>query len=175
MSRFTERTEGGYAWVRKQLPSGGVSTGNYISFEHAAVEKLAEYEDIGLEPEEIEKIVDRYGRGLTLRSSVGERLREVSEIPDEFLPKIASAYRENRLRILPCPVGSTLYEPGRGQISEYRVKAFSVGDESIWAEWELTKGIILQSISGVNIREIGKTVFLTREEAEEELNKRQKD
>lgn len=138
-----------------------------------AAEKLAEYEATGLRPKEIEAILDRCGRGLTLRASVGERLRAISEIPDELLPKIAAAFGEDRLRILPCPVGSTLYEPGRGQISEYRVKAFNVGGESIWVEWELTKGIILQSISGVNILEIGKTVFLTKEEAEEALNKKQ--
>ena len=173
MNRLTERTEGGYAWVISQRPSCGGGAGNYISYEHAAVEKLAEYEDTGLSPEEIEKILDRYGRGLTLRDSVGERLRALSEIPDELLPKIAAAYREDRLRILPCPVGSTLYEPGRGQISEYRIKAFSVTGENVWIEWELTEGIVLQSISGVNILEIGKTVFLTKEEAEEALNKKQ--
>ena len=136
-----------------------------------AEEKLAEYEDTGLEPKEIKAILNRYGRGLALRASVGERLHAISEIPDELPLKLAQAYLEDRLRILPCHVGSTLYEPGRGQISEYRVKAFSVGSGSIWVEWELTKGIILQSISGVNVLEIGKTVFLTKEEAEEELNK----
>ena len=32
------------------------------------IDRLAAYEDTGLEPEEIERIVDAYGRGYTLRT-----------------------------------------------------------------------------------------------------------
>ena len=36
--------------------------------------RLAVYEDTGLEPEEIKRIVDAYGRGHTLRTESAERL-----------------------------------------------------------------------------------------------------
>lgn len=70
---------------------------------------------------------------------------------------------------LPCKLGATVYEPGRGQISEYIVNGFRIEPFSTWIEWTITKGIVLNRISDVNVSEIGKTVFLTYEEAEAKL------
>lgn len=57
-------------------------------------EKLQAYEDTGLEPQEINRIVDAYGRGMTLRAEVGQRLEIVREIPTDKLREIAEAYKE---------------------------------------------------------------------------------
>ena len=54
---------------------------------------LLKYQEIGT-PEEIEAIIDRYGRGLTLRSSVAERLDLIKDIPDERLKEIAAEERK---------------------------------------------------------------------------------
>lgn len=54
---------------------------------------LLRYREIGT-PEEIEAIIDRYGRGLTLRSSVAERLDLIKDIPDERLKEIAAEERK---------------------------------------------------------------------------------
>lgn len=56
----------------------------------AAFDRLAAYEDIGT-PEEINRIIDAYGRGLTLRTDTGERLEIVKDIPTERLMEIAQA------------------------------------------------------------------------------------
>ena len=72
---------------------------------------------------------------------------------------------------LPCKVGDTLYEPtDRGTISEYEVTAVYVELFSIFVEWRISEDIV----HGINSNEIGKTVFLTREEAEQALKEDEK-
>ena len=70
---------------------------------------LAAYEKTGLEPKEIEHIVDAYGRGLSLRTESAQRLELVREIPVDRLREIAEAEREGRCAVLPVKVGGTVY------------------------------------------------------------------
>ena len=70
----------------------------------------------------------------------------------------------------PCKVGDRLYEvTGRKTISVYKVKAIRVELFGLFIEWDIVEGFVWQSLSGINAEEIGKTVFLTREEAEKVL------
>lgn len=73
------------------------------------VDLLAAYEKTGLEPQQIERIVDAYGRGLSLRTESAQRLELVREIPDARLREIAEAEREDRCVVLPVKVGGTVY------------------------------------------------------------------
>ncbi len=73
------------------------------------VDLLAAYEKTGLEPQEIERIVDAYGRGLSLRTESAQRLEMIREIPDDRLREIAEAEREGRYAVLPVKVGGTVY------------------------------------------------------------------
>lgn len=74
---------------------------------------------------------------------------------------------------LPCKVGDTVYEvTSRHTISEYRIRAVRVELFAVWLEWEIEKGFVDKSIDGVVSDEIGKTVFLAREEAEKTLGER---
>jgi hypothetical protein len=73
------------------------------------VDLLAAYEKTGLEPKEIEHIVDAYGRGLSLRTESAQRLELVREIPVDRLREIAEAEREGRCAVLPVKVGGTVY------------------------------------------------------------------
>ena len=72
---------------------------------------IAAYEDTGLEPEEIERIVDAYGRGHTLRTESAERLEIVREIKTDRLRELAKAEKDGRLEVLPCKVGDSIYIP----------------------------------------------------------------
>ena len=63
--------------------------------------RLSAYEDTGLELEEIERIVDAYGRGHTLRTESAERLEIVREIKTDRLRELAKAEKEGRLLELP--------------------------------------------------------------------------
>ena len=130
------------------------------------VERLAAYEDTGLEPEEVlpkdkaDEIALKLMRLADLESICNyTRLRELAE-----------ADKDGQLAVLPCKVGDRLYEvTGRKTISVYKVKAIRVELFSLFIEWDIVEGFVWQSLSGINAGEIGKTVFLTREEAEKAL------
>ena len=68
-----------------------------------AVDRLAAYEDTGLEPEEIARILDAYGRGMTLRTENAQRLGIVKDIQTDRLRELAEADREGRCVVLDMP------------------------------------------------------------------------
>lgn len=118
-------------------------------------ERLAAYEDAGLTPEEI--------------TALRHTLDEYHKTADPML--FASV--QGRLVVLPCKVGDTVYEvTSRNTISEYIIKAVRVELFSVFVEWKIKNGFVDKSIDGVVSDEIGKTVFLTREEAEKALGER---
>ena len=134
------------------------STCNYLD---EIVERLAAYEDTGLTPEEVSALIKDWSDLCTIVGECGgiDRLQELAE-----------ADKDGRVAVLPCKVGDTLYEvTGRKTISEYRVKAIRVELFCVFIEWEIEKGFVWQSLAGITQNELGKTVFLTREEAEKAL------
>ena len=80
------------------------------------IDRLAAYEDTGLTPEEIERIVDAYGRGHMLRTESAERLEIVREIKTDRLRELAKAEKDGRLEVLPCKVGDHILADGREAI-----------------------------------------------------------
>lgn len=127
-----------------------------------AIMRLAAYEDTGLKPEEVNSMYGEWGAMMAALNSIGGgygRLRELAE-----------ADKDGRVVMLPCKVGDRLYEvTGRKTISVYKVKAIRVELFGLFIEWDIVEGFVWQSLSGINAGEIGKTVFLTREEAEKVL------
>lgn len=125
------------------------------------VDRLSAYEETGLEPEEIERILDSYGRGMTLRTENAQRLEIIKEIPIDRLRELAQAYQL---------LGNTVYEPNkRGVISTYKVISVHFSGCSILVGWDLLDGIY-SNLNGFEISALGKTVFLTREAAEAALD-----
>lgn len=123
--------------------------------------RLAAYEDTELTPEEVSALVkDWSDLRTTIRECGGiDRLRELAE-----------ADKAGRVVALPCNVGDRLYEvTGRKTISVYKVRAIRVELLGLFIEWDIVEGFVWQSLSGVSAGEIGKTVFLIREEAEKAL------
>lgn len=71
---------------------------------------------------------------------------------------------------LPCKEGDILYEiTERKTVNEYRVKAVRVELFGMFIDWDIIEGCIEQYITDVPASEIGRTIFLTREEAEKAL------
>lgn len=123
------------------------------------VERLAAYEDTGLEPEQCENAKIIIESAFSDDASKAERIRE-----------LLKADKAGRLVVLPCKVGDRLYEvTGRKTISVYEVRAIRVELFGLFIEWDIVEGFVWQSLAGINTGEIGKTVFLTREEAEKAL------
>ena len=131
--------------------------------------RLKAYEDTGLEPEEVlpkdkaDEIALKLMRLADLESICNyTRLRELAE-----------ADKDGRLVVLPCKVGQRVFAlmDMDKHISECEVKRISMGKK--------TGFIGLEPIGargreyGVVLNGFGKTVFLTREEAEKEMDERE--
>ena len=130
---------------------------------YATWQKLADYEDIGLTPEEIKSFLSDFGITVTMRN------RKLIEELQEY----RSLEAEERLIKLPCKVGNIVY---------FIKSAFSMASFPIDAKVVSIRGIstlgeiMYSSITNYNkidrhftSEDIGKTVFLTRKEAEEAL------
>ena len=88
--------------------------------------------------------------------------------------RTADLLLEHGVVLMPCKVGDRLYEvTGRKTVSVYKVRAIRVELFSLFIEWDIVEGFVWKSLSGINSDEIGKTVFLTREEAERALRERE--
>ena len=148
MERLTEyEVVGGHVHA---VPTGDVDQ---------AMMRLAAYEDIGLQPEQRETAKTIIESAFSDDTSKAERIRG-----------LLKADKDGRLVVLPCKVGDRLYEvTGRKTISVYKVKAIRVELFGLFIEWDIVEGFVWKSLSGINAGEIGKTVFLTREEAEKAL------
>lgn len=125
-------------------------------FEIAVCERLAAYEDTGLTPEEIkapfteDTMINLAAHALGVETS---RLRELAE-----------ADKDGRVVVLPCRQGDELWTYCNHPVK--RVYSFTVSDVST-----LNGRTVLNTLGLGTIRpeDIGKTVFLTREEAEKAL------
>ena len=118
-------------------------------------ERLKAYEDSKLSPEDAANLhaILRLGDGMTLL-----RLRE-----------LAVADQEGRVIVLPCKVGDTVFallDNKSKYVSECEVKKIGLGDNIGFAT---IVPVGYRQEYGVSLRGFGKTVFLTREEAEKAL------
>lgn len=127
-------------------------------------EDLRAYKATGLTPEEVER------SKLEIEAGCVKAIARTYGIDINRLRKLAEADRDGRVVVPPCKAGDTVYEvTSRKTISEYRVKAIRVELFCVFIEWDIVAGFVDKSIFGVSVNEIGKTVFLTREEAEAAL------
>ena len=102
------------------------------------------------------------------------RLNDFDKTQSYDLLKKLSEYRnleeQGLLLKLLCKVGDTVYSITRDFISEYIVESIRIYEHSIQFYWKCTKGIY-HNVVGFADFEIGKTVFLTEQEAQAALEK----
>lgn len=134
-----------------------------------AINRLESYEDTGLSPEEIERILDSYGRGMTLRTENAQRLEIIKEIPINRLRELAQAKKEGRLVVLPCDVGDKLYDVTLGEVREKIVISLSMLLSKSVNHLVIHAENFRNAVTSYELQDIGKTVFLTREAAEAAL------
>ena len=122
------------------------------------VERLAAYEDTGLEPESVEALK---------LSMMGKAISEITEfdgLPIDRLRELAEADKDGRLVVLPCKPGDGLWAFCSHPVEQ--VYSFTVTDISTLNG----RTVLNTSRCGViDARDVGKTVFLTREGAEKAL------
>ena len=129
---------------------------NYNDFKKV-LELLAEYEDIGLTPQEIEQMKAR----MPLHQWAGESPDKMSifGVSVANILELTKADKQGLLVTLPCKIGDTVYRVCK---KKYDVDGYGM-------QWEEGWGIVTNAFHLGMFHEIGKNVFLTREEAKEVL------
>ena len=140
--------------------------------------RLAAYEDMGLTPEEINDLASVREISPEAEYAINKHADNIIERLDKLLHQtdddarlhdLAEADKDGRLVVLPCKVGQRVFAllDTDKHISECEVKQIGMGNK--------TRFIGLEPIGargreyGVALNGFGKTVFLTREEAEKAL------
>lgn len=114
---------------------------------------LRQYLDTGLTPEEID-----------MDHEAAETLRQLCRGCDlDRLEELAEADKDKRVVVLPCKIGDKLYRVFAGEIFEHRVGSMKYF--AIQGKWDIETYPFCPRVES----SIGKTVFLTREEATEVL------
>ena len=102
------------------------------------LDRLAAYEETGLEPEEIDRILDAYGRGMTLRTENAQRLEIVKDIKTIRLRELAQADKEGRCVVMPCQPGDKVsYKSSTGFWCNAVIKDYTPENIFITAETEI--------------------------------------
>lgn len=148
MERLTKRENGHAHYPRCfEEPCGGMGCRDEdCKFKVEICERLAAYEDTGLTPQEVISMHGEWRAMMSVLNSIGggyTRLRELAE-----------ADKNGRLVVLPCKVGTATY------YIHYPIAVYP--DES---EPEIKRGIFTLC----DLDRVGRSVFLTHEEAEKAL------
>ena len=130
-----------------------------VQYQADFVDRLAAYEDTGLYPESVEALK---------LSMMGKAISEITEfdgLPIDRLRELAEADKDGRVVVLPCKVGDTVWRivrDGEPHITRDEVRDMYFADD-------MTPCVELVGGRVTFTEKFGKTVFLSREEAEKAL------
>lgn len=173
MERLTYRDKDGFPMMKKR---GG--------FKQEGVERLAAYEDTGLEPEEINDLASVREISPEAEYAINKHADNIIERLDKLLHQtdddarlreLAEADRAGRLVVSPRKIGDTVWvtrNPWTGKLLKKPLDAYVDGMKMYSHGLYVNLLFDTRKINGTRdyeINHIGKTVFLTREEAEAAL------
>ena len=174
MERLTKRINGVTTYIGKEnsCDTGQIPAELNVVARREILERLADYEDTGLTPEEVlpkdkaDEIALKLMRLADLESFCSyTRLRELAE-----------ADKDGRLAVLPCKVGNTLWVIGRDNVPRKMeleapdIRTVCTDEDNLCMSTCNRKpdGFCAYRLRNDGA-DIGKTVFLTCEEAEKAL------
>ena len=131
-------------------------------------ERLAIIEDIlcdGTDEYDLDRLAVLCNQRMTMREEVSERFGLTAKIPLDRLREIAEAERDGRCVVLPCKFGDTVYS----------IRHERVPDDDYRMSFHIEMRIVSQKFGLIHADCIGKSVFLTRAEAEAALKAREQD
>lgn len=170
MERLTERLENGVINVK------------YASQHETAIHRLVTIEDILGDEYDLDRLSALCNQRMTMREEVSERFSLTAKIPLDRLREIAEAEREGRYVVLPCKVGDVVYEIRyTAENIKPRKHAKKKFDHSVsGCTWRMRACPDMCYVSEKKCTKsdfsfMGRTVFLTRAEAEKALKARERD
>ena len=159
MERLTQRLRTGEVLMASKYEE------KYTEQEWISVlqDRLAAYEDTGLTPQEVISMHGEWCAMMSALNSIGggyTRLRELAE-----------ADKDGRLVVLPCKVGDTVYWVHGAVITECKVHRIQKNRNGLYICLKSKKshGAFRTDLC------FGKSIFLTREEAEKALEAKSND
>ena len=144
MARLTKQVKDGYFVLNCDACEMKGENCTPMGCLQVATKRLAAYEETLLEPKEVAGLC-----AMDKRSRMAKMLRW------------EEAEQDGRLVVLPCKVGATVYGHSKDEVSEYEVTVISLATYNWYLRCQNHN-----SDFWVTDADIGKTVFLTREEAE---------
>lgn len=159
MERLTERLRTGEVLMASDYEE------KYTEQEWICVlqDRLAAYEDTGLTPESVEALK------LSMMGKAIAEIKEFNGLPVDRLRELAEADKDGRLVVLPCKVGDIVWAnlDGMRHTRKCVIEFANIGSRVTTIVFSTVDG--LREQYGVNPCSFGKTVFLTRGEAEKAL------
>ena len=143
-----------------------------VQYQADFVDRLAAYEDTGLYPESVDALK---------LSMMGKAISEITEfdgLPIDRLRERAEADKDGRVVVLPFKVGDVMYKLFREytECTSYQVRKDNHCCEGCMVPCDSREVTVIRAIQPNSlpevvryIEDIGKTVFLSREEAEKAL------
>lgn len=138
-----------------------------VQYQADFVDRLAAYEDTGWTPEMLRKLGENAGY-------LWDFAQAAENMTVGRLKELAEADKDGRVVVLPCKVGDTVYmiehifDIDNGVCDEICArKVIGHGGNNLNKLWLIGSGGICNV--SIFVSEFGKTVFLTREEAEKAL------
>lgn len=121
--------------------------------------RLMQYEDTDMTPVEVSMLVKDWNDLCTIVRECGgiSRVRVLAE-----------ADKDGRLVVLPCKAGDTIYHISKVRTSHFEDDKIIIDDEGRWKIYEMPFALI-------HLPYIGKSYFMTREEAEKALEAKRDD
>ena len=141
----------------------------------------------------MERLTEKTKDGIVVKEDYGENVLKTlypcyGQRPTEHYSNCTEGYcaveklmeyedmeEDGTLIQLPCRIGQTVYEIQelRKKIQSFKIIGIHIGlNNDIFFEWKLaTENGSYQNLKGFKLSELGKNIFLTREEAEKILKK----
>ena len=164
MERLTKRDTDGQAmmdcekckadWTGKHGKPMADCTALYCR--NRLLDRLVAYEDTGWTPEMLRKLGENAGH-------MWDFAQAAENMTVGRLKELAEADKDGRVVVLPCKIGDKLYRVFAGEIFEIRVGSMKYF--AIQGRWDIETYPFCPCVES----SIGKTVFLSREEAEKAL------
>lgn len=155
MERLTQRLRTGEVLMAPEYEE------KYTAEEWIGVlqDRLAAYEDTHMMPADV----------MSMRMDMAIITALLHDCDVDRLRELVEADKDGRLVVQPCKVGDTLFRVFAGEIFEHRVASMKYF--AIQGRWDIETYPFCPYVES----SIGKTIFLTREEAEKALEAKRDD